>query len=121
MKMFVMSAAILAAIASAASAQTVEPTYKGDPAVYKIIFEDANFRVIESVRPKGVKDKFHSHPLPSVVYNATDCKTKLYETDGKTRDAINKAGTANASPITASHSAENIGDSDCKQIFVEKK
>ena len=104
-----------------AHAQTVEPTFKGDPTVYKVIFEDANFRVIEAIRKKGVHDKPHSHPLPSVVYNLTDCKTKLYAADGKTVENAGKAGAASAVPVTASHSAENIGDADCKQVFVERK
>ena len=60
---------------SAAFAQSSEPSYKGDPDVYKVIFEDVNFRVIESLRKKGVHDKPHSHPVPSIVYNITDCKT----------------------------------------------
>ena len=104
-----------------ASAQTVEPTYKADPSVYKVIFEDANFRVIEGVRKAGVHDKAHSHPVASVVYNVTDCKTKQHTPDGKTAENERKAGTVNASPIVANHSAENIGSGDCKQIFVEKK
>jgi len=29
---------------SGAVAQTAAPTYKGDPSVYKVIFEDDNFR-----------------------------------------------------------------------------
>jgi hypothetical protein len=106
---------------SGAVAQTAEPTYKGDPSVYKVIFEDANFRVIESTRKKGVHDKVHSHPVPSVVYNVTDCKTKIYSADGKVAENDNKAGTVTPAPVTASHSAENIGTTDCKQIFVEKK
>ena len=104
-----------------ARAQTAEPSFKADPSVYKVIFEDANFRVIEGTRKKGVKDKAHGHPLPSVTYAITECKTKLYEADGKTREVTSKAGSANATPVTASHQAENIGDADCKQLFVEKK
>ena len=46
MKRFVLSAAILGAMVSYASAQTAEPSFKADPSVYKVIFEDANFRVI---------------------------------------------------------------------------
>jgi hypothetical protein len=115
-------AAVMLGIASTgAIAQTAEPTYKGDPSVYKLIFEDANFRVIEATRPAGVKDKPHSHPLPSIVYNITDCKAKLVGADGKTRESITKAGTAAAVPIIASHTAENIGTTTCKQLFVEKK
>ena len=104
-----------------AFAQTAEPSYKADPDVYKVIFEDSNFRVIEATRKKGVHDKAHSHPLPSVVYSLTDCDSKQYTPDGKSAENKRKAGTVFAAPITASHSAENIGATDCKQIFVEKK
>jgi hypothetical protein len=104
-----------------AIAQTAAPTFQGDPDVYKVIFEDANFRVIEATRKKGVHDKAHGHPLPSIVYNLTDCSTKLYAADGKTNETAAKAGTATAVPVIASHSAENIGTADCKQLFVERK
>jgi hypothetical protein len=93
----------------------------GDPDVYKVIFEDQNFRVIASTRKKGVHDRVHSHPLPSVVYNVNDCVTRLYAADGKTMDVTGKAGTATTVPIIASHSAENIGPTDCETIFVERK
>jgi hypothetical protein len=109
------------AATGAAYAQTAEPSYKADPDVYKVVFEDANFRVIEAIRKKGVHDKPHSHTLPSVVYSVTDCDTRQYASDGKTADGSRKAGTVFASPVTQSHSAENIGSADCKQIFVEKK
>jgi hypothetical protein len=115
-------AAIILVIASTGSiAQTAEPTYKGDPSVYKVIFEDANFRVIEANRKKGVHDKVHGHPVPSIVYFLTDCPTKQYAADGKTTESTGKAGEARAVPVITSHSAENIGTADCKQIFVGKK
>ena len=104
-----------------AVAQTAAPSYKSDPDVYKVIFEDANFRVIEVNRKKGVHDKVHGHPVASIVYNVTDCTTKTYATDGKATEATGKAGTARAIPVIASHSAENTGAADCKQVFVEKK
>ena len=104
-----------------AAAQSSPPSYEADPSVYKVIYEDANFRVIEAVRKGGVKDKPHSHPLPSVIYNVTDCSSKLYTPDGKVVANNVKAGTAAAAPIVASHQAENVGTAECKQIFVEKK
>lgn len=114
--------ALLYMASSAAVAQNAPPSYQGDPDVYKVIFEDQNFRVIVSTRKKGVHDKAHSHPVPSVTYALTDCSTRIYEPDGKTRDAITKAGTAQATPlVTTSHSAENIGPADCQQVFVERK
>ena len=114
--------AVLYMASSAALAQNAPPSYQGDPDVYKVIFEDQNFRVIEAVRKKGVHDKPHSHPLPSIVYNLTDCTTKQYAADGKTSESTSKAGTARTtSVITTSHSAENTGQSDCKTLFVERK
>ncbi len=104
-----------------ALAQSSPPSYQADPSVYKVIFEDANFRVIEAVRKAGVKDKPHGHPLPSAIYNVTDCSSKLYTPDGKVVERREKADTASAVPIVASHQAENVGTTDCKQIFVEKK
>src|SRR5271166_5907651 len=101
--------ALLFMASPVAVAQNAPPTYQGDPDVYKVIFEDQNFRVIASTRKKGVHDKVHSHPLPSVIYNVNDCVTRLYAADGKTVDITSKAGTATPVPVTASHSAENIG------------
>lgn len=119
---FILSSTALALTLSyPALAQTAPPTYQGDPDVYKVIFEDQNFRVIATTRKKGVHDKEHGHPLPSVVYNITDCTTKTYTPDGKTSDVTRKAGSASAVPVIPSHSAENIGTADCQQIFVEKK
>jgi len=121
MKVFGLTAAISAAIVSCATAQTAQPTYVGDPSVYKLLFEDANFRVIEAIRKPGVHDKVHGHPSPSIVYFVTDCPTKTYDAEGKATDATGKAGTVRAVPIIAAHSAENTTTADCKQIFVEKK
>ena len=86
-----------------------------------MIFEDANFRVIEAIHKKGVRDNLHSHPVPFVVYNLTDCRTKISTPDGNTRINESKAGTATANAAVVAHTAENVGDADCKQIFVEKK
>jgi hypothetical protein len=113
--------ALLYMASSAALAQSAPPSYQADPDVYKVIFEDQNFRVIASTRKKGVHDKTHGHPVPSVIYSLTDCVTRLYAADGKTTDITNKAGTAGAAPVTASHSAENIGPADCQTVFVERK
>jgi len=115
------SLAIIVA-ATAAAAQNAPPSYQADPDVYKVVFEDQNFRVITGTWKKGGGvDKAHSHQLPFVVYPLNDCTLRLRNPDGTSRDANNKAGTAFAGPITASHTAENIGDSDCHVVFVERK
>lgn len=118
---FLAAATIIGMSSSCAVAQTAEPTYKADPSVYKLIFEDANFRVIEATHTKGVRDKPHSHGGPFLVYNLTDCTQKTFAPDGTATERDGKAGTVTALPAIASHTAENTGTSDCKQIFVEKK
>ena len=113
--------AVIYGASTAAIAQNAPPSYQADPDVYKIIFEDQNFRVISGTWKKGAHDKPHSHPVPSVIYPLTDCHLKLTAADGKTADANNKAGVALAAPVTPSHSAENVGPADCRVIFVERK
>ncbi len=125
MKSFIgmaLGAALLTGLCSSAStAQTAEPSYKAAPDVYKVILEDANYRVIEAIHKKGVRDAAHGHPVTFVVVNLTDCKTRLYGADGKSVDRVSKAGEVQVNPAIPSHSAENFGDADCKQIFVERK
>jgi hypothetical protein len=77
--------------------------------------------VIAANWKKGVHDKDHSHPVSSVAYAVNDCTIRVHEPDGKTRDVTPKAGTAMALSLTKSHSAENIGGSDCQAILVERK
>jgi hypothetical protein len=110
-----------AAIVSAAHAENAPPTFQGDPDVYKVIFEDQNFRVIEATWKKGSADKPHSHPVPFIIYALDDCMIRVHNPDGSTRDISSKAGTAFAGPITASHTAENTGTADCRAVFVERK
>ena len=114
--------ALVSLASSAAMAQNAPPSYEGDPDVYKVIFEDQNFRVIDSVRKKGVHDKLHSHPVPSIVYYPTECTSVSYGPDGKPTGSpsVVKAGTARAA-TNPGHSVENVGPEDCHAIFVERK
>jgi quercetin dioxygenase-like cupin family protein len=115
----------LAAVASIAPppafAENAPPTYQADPSVYKVIFEDENFRVIAATWKAGKTDKPHSHPVPSVVYAVTSCTLKLQAADGTTREVHPKRGTAMAVPITASHTATNTGPKTCRAVLVEHK
>jgi hypothetical protein len=104
-----------------ATAQEAPPTYQADPTVYKVIFEDQNFRMIVATWKKGTTDKPHSHPVPFVVYGLNDCTLRVRNPDGTTRETKNTAGTAFAGPITSSHTAENVTTSDCQALFVERK
>jgi quercetin dioxygenase-like cupin family protein len=113
--------ALLFTVSSAALAQNSPPTYQADPSVYKVIYENDNFRAIAATWEAGQTDKPHSHPVPSVLYSLTDCTLKVTNADGTTRDVKNKAGAAMDVPITASHSAHNVGDTTCRVVFVEQK
>ena len=104
-----------------AVAQGVPPSYQADPTVYKVIFEDQNFRVIAATWKKGSTDKPHSHPLPFVAYALDDCTIRVHNPDGTTRELKNQAGVANTGPITVSHTAENVSASDCRALLVERK
>jgi hypothetical protein len=115
------SALISLAIVGSAAAQSSPPTYQGDPDVYKVIFENDDFRVISATWKKGANDKSHSHPVAFVVYPVTDCTIRLHNPDGSTRVNEAKAGTPFAGPVVPSHTAENISDHDCQAIFVERK
>jgi len=119
---FALAAVALAPLASlAAFGQNAPPTYQADPSVYKVIFEDQNFRVIAATWGAGATDKPHSHPVPSIAYALTDCTLELTSADGKTVNINPKAGTAAAVPITASHTAHNTGPAECRTVFVERK
>jgi hypothetical protein len=117
------AAALLSLASSPIVAQEAPPTYEADPSVYKLIYEDEHFRVIDGLRKKGVHDKLHSHPVPSIVYYLTDCTDQLYDADGKSAGTpiAGKAGTVRPVPIVRAHSAENVGPADCEEIFVERK
>ncbi len=104
-----------------AAAQSVPPSYEADPSVYKVIFEDQNFRVISATWKKGATDKPHSHPLAFVSYTLDDCTLKIHNADGTTRELKAKAGEAHNGPITISHAAENITDADCHGLLIERK
>jgi quercetin dioxygenase-like cupin family protein len=119
---FTLGATALLCLASfTAKAQNAPPTYQADPDVYKVIFEDQNFRVITATYKPGVTDKPHSHPVAGVSYTITDCALKLTSADGKTTNLNPKAGASNAVPITASHTVQNIGSTECRVVLVERK
>ncbi len=111
----------LAIGAGQATAGDVAPSYKADPAVYKVIAENEHFRVVIATWKPGQRDAMHSHEGPLVGYRLTDCNLKVYTSDGKTTARVAKAGEALFNPIIAAHSVENIGSSECKLVIVEKK
>jgi hypothetical protein len=98
---------VISFASSAMAQQASPPSFQGDPAVYKVMFEDQNFRVISAQWPKGSTDKPHSHPVAFVVYPLTDCTIRLHNADGTTRDSTSKAGTVRRTDSTLPHRREH--------------
>lgn len=120
-KLVLGSTALAVTSSIGAFAQSSPPTYQADPSVYKVIFEDQNFRVILGTWAPGVTDMPHAHPVPSVAYALSDCALQLTSADGKTVTLHPKVGVVTTVPVTASHTAHNIGSTECRTVFVERK
>jgi len=68
----------------------------------------------------GQRDAWHSH-LPLVAYPLTDCHSRLYTPEGKSREIKQKVGDVTFLPVVASHSSENIGTTECEILIIERK
>jgi len=125
-KKFLLSFAFLGFIvlANGAFATDDAPTAPdASPDIYKVLAENAQFRVIEATWQPGQEDNFHSHPADRVSLYQTNCKLQLTNSDGTNRVGNPKAGTAKArtgKPVK-SHKAKNIGDGICIIRIVELK
>lgn len=115
------SIACALAVPLGAWAQPTPRSPAASPDVYKVVAEDAKYRVIEATWKPGQRDAWHSHGEPSAGYNVTDCSVRLHFPDGKFIDIKSKAGEARIGPQVASHSLENTGSADCKLILFEPK
>jgi hypothetical protein len=106
---------------TAALAQKVPRSFEASPDIYKVVAEDAKFRLIEVTWKPGQRDNWHSHGDFTAVYNLTDCRTKARTPDGKVTENSRKAGEARFGVQSPSHSIENAGRKDCKVLIFEPK
>jgi hypothetical protein len=105
---------------SAVLAQSVAPSYKASPDVYKLLAENDQFRVILQTSKPGQRDAFHSHSA-LVSYRLSDCTSRLHLPDGKSTDSVRKRGEVSFLPAVTSHSFENTGKTNCEGLIVERK
>jgi len=114
----------LVAGTTAAIAGTMAPRADiASPKVYKVIAENAQWRVLEATWQPGETDNFHSHPADRVTIFPMDCKLRLIKPDGSYKDVAPKAGHARVrtgEPMMA-HKAKNIGKKACTLQMVELK
>lgn len=117
-------AALLAAGALAlpgpATAQAQPRSFEASPEIYKVIAQNADYKVVEATWKPGQKDQLHSHPAAAVYY-LTDCTLRGTLADGKTGEGRPRAGTATVQAAIPGHTIENIGTTDCKLIMFEPK
>jgi beta-alanine degradation protein BauB len=103
-----------------AVAQAQPRSFEASPDVYKVIAQDANYKVIEVTWKPGQQDQMHSHPA-SAVYYLTDCTIQGTLPNGKAGEFNPRAGGAIVQAAIAGHSIKNIGAADCKLIMFEPK
>jgi hypothetical protein len=113
--------AAAAGAAGTVSAEESPPTYKADPDVYKLVFEDASFRIISATWQPGQTDKLNSHLSASVAYAVTDCSLRVAVPDGRFAYINSKAGRMSTVAITPSHTATNEGNAACHVLLIERK
>lgn len=111
---------VLAVTMLPAVADEVPHSFQASPEVYKVIAEDENMRVGIATWQPGQKDNSHSHPT-AMFYTIKDCQARITTPDGKSREVNNKAGSARINKPVKSHTFENIGKTECQQLFVELK
>ena len=112
---------LAAGLGKNAAAQGVPPSYTASPDVYKLLSENEQFRVILSVWQPGQTDLAHSHAGAFTAYYLTDCKLEITGADGRTELRERARGSVTFGPVIATHTAKNIGPTECQVLLVEKK
>lgn len=104
-----------------AVAQAAPHALLASPEIYKVIAENAQYRVIEVTWKPGQRDQVHSHPA-SAVYYPMDCTLRGFESSGDVIGSrLNRAGSAIVQQPIPAHAVENIGNADCRLIMFEPK
>lgn len=109
---------LLAADTEVLAQATIAPRVA--PLMYKLLFENDRLRVIEEHLKPGEKEPMHSHPNGVFACFLTDAHIRNTLPDGSTTEGLQKAGnTVWRDPVT--HSGENIGDAEIREIMIEPK
>lgn len=93
---------------------------KVDPKMNMILADTTLLRATIAVIEPGQKSNIHTHPA-SYFYALTDCKLKVYYTDGQTETVEVKAGDSGYGDPEKPHQTENIGDKTAKFLLIELK
>jgi quercetin dioxygenase-like cupin family protein len=114
--LFVVAVSVL--LASVVPAMAQDPV-QVDSTHYKVEFENAQVRVLRITYGPHEKSVMHEHPANVAIF-LTDGQIKFTLPDGKTQDALPKAG-ATQWDAGGKHLPENVGDRPFELILVELK
>ena len=114
------NAALVLAPVSAFTQDVAPASYKASPAVYKLLAENENFRVILATWKPGQRDDWHSHQ-PLASYSLTGCESRVHTPNGKYVDRKTAKGAVGFNPGITSHSFENRSSAECQTLLVERK
>lgn len=95
---------------------------KAAPQHHTLLFENDEVRVLTVTIPPGVKEPFHAHRYPSVIYDEQPSHLIEYLGDGTRIDrGTRPAGGARFLPIGPPHALENVGATPLHIVRVELK
>lgn len=95
-------------------------SFVASPEVYKVITENAQYRIIAATWQPGQRDKPHAHPAAG-IYFLTDCRVRKHAPDGTFREGERRAGHSAVQEPVPAHAFENIGTSACRLIMFEPR
>jgi quercetin dioxygenase-like cupin family protein len=112
-------AGALLSLAAGGAAPAQDPV-KAAPATHKVLLENDQIRVLDIRVPAHGRALMHSHPTGYVEVAMSDCRVRFTFPGGKSSERVLHAGDVVWSdPVT--HSAENLGASECHVLNVEPK
>jgi hypothetical protein len=92
------------------------------PQHHAMLFENDEVRVLTVTIDPGVKEPFHAHRYPSVIYDENPSHLVEYLADGTKLDrGTRKQGAARWLPIGPPHALENVGTTPLRIVRVELK
>ncbi|HXQ51095.1 MAG TPA: hypothetical protein VN802_08390 [Stellaceae bacterium] len=104
-----------------APAKEAPRSWVASPGVYKVIGQNAQYRIILATWKPGQIDKPHSHKAGTTV-TLTDCETRNHPTGAAPVDRPpRKAGDVLPLTATPSHQNENVGKAVCQIVLIEMK
>jgi quercetin dioxygenase-like cupin family protein len=93
---------------------------KVNPEMNTIITDTTLLRATVATIEPGKKSELHTHPA-NYFYALTDCKLKVYYSDGQTESFELKAGDSGYGSPERPHQTENVGDNTVRFLLIELK